>query len=68
MRFEHEIPRYGSKRTITKFLLRPVTIYTHHESGGCTVGKRWLETAKWEEIYTKGRIGNFWKKIRWLTN
>ena len=66
MRFNTLTPAYNTRRTVTSFLWWPVEIAVHYENGSSTCGKRWLESATWEEKWTKGRIGDFWKKMRWI--
>jgi len=66
MRYESTSPAYGEKRTVTRFCWLPVKIRTYNGIGSTTSSSKWLETASWEEEWTKGRSINFWKKIRWI--
>ena len=66
MRFTKTIPAFGTRRTITKFLWFPTEIWTVYENGAREVERRWLETATWEESWTNGRTGNYWRYIRWI--
>ena len=59
-------PRYGTHRTITKFLWLPLTIVQRHENGTITIERRWLEKTKIEQRWTKGRLGDFWCNVRFL--
>jgi len=68
MRFTRTRPKYGTFRTVTKFLWFPIEITVVNDNGTTTYSKRWLETATYEELFTRGRIGDFWKKIRWIPN
>lgn len=66
MRNERTTPAYGDKRHRTKFLWIPLEIRTYIDGGSETISTRWWETATWEEVFTKGRIGNFWKRTKWI--
>lgn len=52
-----QAPRYCETRVRKQFLWLPMEIDGE---------VRWWETATWEEMYTTGRQGNFWKPERWL--
>jgi len=66
MRSEKTIPSYGTHRTVSKFLWTPLTIRANQNNGDVKYVRRWLETAKWEEKWAKGRTIDFWMKVRWL--
>ena len=59
------LPAYGERRFKSGFLFTAATILDHLDNGRTDVGTRWLESAAWEEEWTKGREGDFWKKLRW---
>lgn len=58
MWIEHTRPSYGTVRIVTKFLFLPKKEYNHETRKEST---RWLETASWHEVYTRGKFGDFWK-------
>ena len=73
MKFVKETPKYGTKRTRTKFLWWPMTIATRmstkidvFEEGDYRHEKRWLEIASWEEEWTLGFPRDFWKPVKFL--
>ncbi len=60
---EHTKPKYGTVRTVNKFLFWPKTVTTNKYRTTIT---RWLSTATWEEVYTKGKFGDFWKFNKYI--
>jgi len=59
-------PPLGTYRTVTKFLLFPLTIESSQEDGSRIIETKWLTEASWEEKWTRCKISNAWIKMRFV--
>jgi len=60
---ERTRPEYGTVRIVSRFLFWPKTVTTNDYK---TTTTRWLTSAVWEETYTRGKFGGFWKFNKYI--